>query len=121
MNTEQRQVDKSDGPVVTRMRVVVARVTWMMIGPLVLLVLLLSILKAGSGWATGLDAAFLAVVAAMIAGRWYELRSGQAATSDGRPATWDDFRRYVLILLPSAAAAWAVANLIGNHLLNTAG
>lgn len=104
-------------PTITRFSVLVARVTWFFVGPLALLLLLIGIVNVGSGWATALDVLFFCFVGLMVWCRWVEQRSGQATTVYGEPATPEHFRRYVRTLLPSAAGAWLVANLLGNHIV----
>jgi hypothetical protein len=93
------------------------RLTWMMIGPIVLLFTIYAIVTNGGGWFTIGDAAYGAVVALMVGGRWMEQRSGAATTVTGDPATIEHSKRYVRILLPVAAGAWVAANVLGNHLL----
>ena len=101
--------------------VMAARLVWMMLGPLVLALIFMGIVKAGSGWATLLDLLWFAVVGLMIFCRWWEQRSGQATLATGEPATWEDFRHYVRFLAPIALGAWLAANLIGNHFLSDFG
>lgn len=113
-----REQNPGDGPAVTRFAVLAGRVMWFFFGPLVLVLAAVGILTSGSGWTTALDAVYLTVVALMVWGRWVEQRSGQAMTATGEPATWKDFRRYVEVLVPLAAAVWIAANLLGNHVLN---
>jgi ABC-type polysaccharide/polyol phosphate export permease len=108
-----------DNRAITRLSVAAARVVWFFLGPFSLMLILYGIVTMGSGWATGLDAAFFVIVGLMVYCRWIEQRSGQAITVEGKPATWDDFRRYVKVLLPLAVAAWVVANALGNHILTT--
>lgn len=104
-------------PVVTSFGVLISHVTWFVAGPLALLLTLLGIVNAGTGWATVLDALFFAIVGLMVWCRWRDQRSGQGTTSDGKPSIWADFRRYVLWMPVVAVAAWIVANVIGNHFL----
>jgi len=99
-------------PEITSIGVLAARVVWMLMGPLALLVLAYGIVRAGPGWRTAWDAAFLIVVALMIGARWVEQRSGTATTVTGEPASPVHFRRYVRVLLPVAAAGWIAANLL---------
>ena len=95
---------------------VTAHVAWIFVGPFILLLLLINIVRLGTGWLTALDAAYFVVVAAMILCRWIDQRSGQAITTTGEPSTWADFRRYALLLPPLAIGAWILANAIGNHM-----
>ena len=71
---------------VTSAVVLVSRMMWMMLGPMLLLVTTYAIVTSGS-WFTAWDAAFCGVVALMIAGRWVEQQSGSAVTATGEPAT----------------------------------
>jgi len=94
-----------------------ARLTWVMVGPVALLGLTYAIVSRGTGWLTGFDAAFAIVAGLMLLGRWVEQRSGTATTIKGQPATFEQLKRYVAILMAVAAGVWIVANLLGNHLL----
>ncbi len=94
-----------------------ARLTWVFVGPLVLLGITWGIVSQGTGWLTRLDAAFGIVVGLMLVGRWVEHRSGTATTLTGTPATPEQFRRYMIRLPSLACAVWVVANIVGNHLL----
>ena len=104
-----------NGPVVTSFTILAAHFTWFLLGPLLLLVILMSIVRTGTGWLTALDVAFLVVVAAMILGRWVDQRSGQGTTMTGEPLRWEDFRRYAILLPPLAVGLWILANVLGNH------
>jgi len=99
-------------PEISSIGVLAARVVWMLVGPLALLVLAYGIVRAGPGWRTAWDAAFLIVVALMIGARWLEQRSGTATTVTGEPASPAHFRRYVRVLVPVAAVLWIAANLL---------
>lgn len=86
---------------VTSAVVLLSRMMWMMLGPMLLFLTTYAIVTSGS-WFTAWDAAFCGVVALMIAGRWVEQQSGSAMTATGEPATVRHFRRYVRVLLPLA-------------------
>ncbi|MHB8970662.1 MAG: hypothetical protein ACYC3X_13180 [Pirellulaceae bacterium] len=110
----------STGPVervpITSVTVLAIHVAWMLIGPFILLLLLVNIVRLGTGWLTTLDVTYFIVVTGMVLCRWIDQRSGQAAKSTGEPSTWADFRRYALLLPPLAIGAWILANAIGNHM-----
>jgi hypothetical protein len=95
-----------------------ARLTWVIIGPAALLGITYGIVSGGAGWLTGFDAAFGIVAGLMLLGRWAEQRSGSAVTLTGEPATFQQLKRYVMMLILVTAAIWVVANLVGNHVLN---
>lgn len=106
----QMQPDESN-----RFSVLGARVTWMALGPMVAMLAAVGIISHGRGWVTYVDAIFAVAVALTLFGRWFEMRFGNAMTASGEPATWGHFRRYVMALIPVAAAAWVAANVLGNH------
>jgi len=96
---------------------VLGRLVWMMVGPLSLALTLYYIVTSGTGWGTGVDLLYFVILLAMILGKWLEFRGGDPRTSTGDPAKPGDLRRYILMTLGVGAAVWAVANLVGNHLL----
>jgi hypothetical protein len=102
-------------PVVTKSWILLARISWMIIGPMALVIVCLGIANSSTGWLTPADAAYFAILGLMIACRWAEQRSGQATTATGEPATWFNFNRYVAALVPLAVVVWIVVNVIGNH------
>ena len=96
--------------------VLVGRVFWMMLGPALLLVCIAIILNApGAGWRTTIDLAYFLVLAATIGGRFIEHGGGSPRNGLGEPATAWELRRYVLVAVPLAIAAWCVANYIANR------
>lgn len=102
---------------ITSFAVLGARLTWILIGPLVLVGITYGVVTGGAGWLTGLDAAFAVVVGLMLLGRWVEQRSGTATTLTGEAATPAQLKRYVRTLIPLAVIVWIVANIFGNHVL----
>jgi hypothetical protein len=97
---EKKTLDPSGSPPeMSSFTVLFARLFWGLVGPFALILLGWQNLRAGNGWLTGLDVAFFAFVALMIAARWADQRSGQATTVQGKPATWTDFQRYAVSLL----------------------
>ncbi|MHB0957795.1 MAG: hypothetical protein ACYC6N_23640 [Pirellulaceae bacterium] len=123
LTNENRTTPGSEGlqgspePVVlTSFKVLAAHVVWMFLGPFALVLMLINIVQTGTGWFSAFDATFFVVVAVMLLARWVDQRSGQGLKATGEPSTWEDFRRYALLLPPLAAAAWIVANVIGNHM-----
>ena len=98
--------------------VALARLCWFFFGPMLLAFLTFFIVDTGSGWATALDAAFVAVVGLMLLARWYELRSGLGQDGYGYPATMAAFPRYAAWTVAVSLAVWAGANALGNHVLS---
>ena len=95
-----------------------ARMTWVCLGPAALFFAVLGITYQGTGWLTLLDAFFWLVVGLMMLGRWVEFRAGAATTLTGEPTTQSQYRTYMAWFPAIAALLWAVANALGNHLLN---
>jgi len=94
-----------------------ARVFWMLLGPLTLVLLAMSIVSRGTSWATPADFAFLAVVALLPLARWYEFRHGHAETSTGEPATAAHIGRYCFLSIAGGGAIWVISNILGVHLI----
>ncbi|MCB9867826.1 MAG: hypothetical protein H6816_14465 [Phycisphaerales bacterium] len=94
-----------------------ARVTWVMFGPVSLLIVTAAIVMRGGGWLTILDLLFAAIVVWMLLGRWVEYRGGSAMTIGGNPVSPAQLSRYWVGLPVGAAAIWVVANALGNHVL----
>lgn len=97
--------------------VLLARVFWMLLGPLFLFVLAFNITGKGAGWLTPVDIAYFIVLGGMLLARWVEFRGGNPQTTSGESATPQDLRRYVLMTLAIGFALWVIANLIGNYWL----
>jgi len=116
MKTNPIESDKKPGEIGS-MTVLAARLTWVVVGPAALVLVLAGIVGNATGWFTGLDALFGAVVGLMALARWVEQRSGVATTIAGEPSTIEHCRRYILILMLSALGLWIAANVLSNHIL----
>jgi hypothetical protein len=117
MNTNVESASQNASKPISSLAVLGARLTWILLGPLALLGITWGIVSKGTGWLTGLDAAFGIVVGLMLLGRWVEHRSGSATALTGEPATPEQFKRYMTFLPPLAVAVWIIANVVGNHVL----
>jgi hypothetical protein len=106
MNTEQ----------ITSPTALLARLFWSMIGPLILIFLSIANVKAKTGWISGVDIAFLVILAALVGARWLEFRGGDPRTATGQPAEMSHFSRYAWMTLGAGLGVWVFTNLIGNHL-----
>ena len=114
------QTDSNEKPTVrpvSSMFVLLARLAWCALGPLLLVITTAVIVTSGSGWITPWDLLFVVVVAAMIGGRWVEQRSGSAMTITGEPSTPQNWRHYWHALIPTSGGIWVAANAVGNHML----
>ncbi len=117
MNSPDLHTEHGKPPTITSFRVLVARLMWVMLGPLTLLLIAMGIVSGGHGWTTGLDIFFAIVVLLMIAGRWIEQQSGEGTTFQGDAESTGHCKRYTVGLLAAAGAVWVTANVLGNHLL----
>ncbi len=97
--------------------IVFVRVFWMALGPLMLGLLVLAIIRNGKGWFTPADLWFLVILNALILARWAEFRTGHALNSMGQPAKPDDFRRYITGAAAIGLGGWVIANVIGNYVM----
>jgi hypothetical protein len=113
MTVEKNPSNDQAAGQISSLKVLGARLTWLMLGPVALALMIWAIASKGRGWLTGLNAAFFVVLGLTILGRWVEQRSGAATTLTGRPATLAHCKRYTVVLLAVAAVAWVVANLVG--------
>jgi len=96
---------------------VLARLLWIMVGPVFLAVFGYWIIKTGNGWFTPADFAFLGILAAMIVARWLEFRGGHPKTAEGEPATAAHLRRYAIGAAVVGLSLWVAVNLVANHVL----
>jgi hypothetical protein len=91
---------------------ILARLTWMLFGPFVLLVSAFVLLGKRAGFPSFPDFAFAAAVGAMLLGRWLEFRTGTALTATGEPATGQHLRRYWLWAAIFGLAVWVITAVV---------
>lgn len=101
-------------PQETRSSAALARVYWMLLGPMALALAAFSIVKAGPGWLNPADIAYFALLAAVLAARCLEFRAGSPQTAEGEPATPADLRRYLIATSVIGLAIWVFLNLLAN-------
>lgn len=99
---------------ISSFRVLLARVLWTMVLPVVLFLAAYRIVDRGNGWFTAWDLAFWVVVALMLGCRGVEQRSGEATTLTGKASTPQHFLRYAVALFVATGLVWIIANVIGN-------
>lgn len=100
----------------TSMVFVFTRLYWMMLGPFLLVINTMMLVRGSAGWLSGKSIVYLALLAGVPLARWWELRSGNAKTSMGETATPDHVRQYAIIAVAVGLVVWAAANGAGLYL-----
>jgi hypothetical protein len=90
---------------------------WLFVGPLAMVLTLVSITQRGTGWATFHDALFFGLLLTSVAARWIDAVNGDPVISGGDAVDTRGARQYTMWVVGAGVAAWVVANAIGNHLL----
>ena len=92
-----------------------ARLIWMMFGPMGLTVTALGVAgNADSGWRTTADIVYLILLAVTILARWFEFVSGSGTTGTGEPLTRGGMVRHTVLMAGVGLAVCVCANLIAN-------
>lgn len=103
----------------TPLRSILCRITWMFVGPLLLVAATIAVAAKRNGWVSFADVAFFLVLGAMLAGRWFEFRLGDPQTATGERATRQDLRRYALVMVALGLGVWGAATLVATWRLGT--
>jgi len=90
-----------------------ARLYWMFLGPMLLLLVAIAVVNDSGGWVTPKSLVFLGMLALLLVCRWAEFHAGDARTAEGEPATQAHLRRYLLVAGLIGGTAWLAANLVG--------
>lgn len=97
-----------------------ARIFRLLMGPGVLLLLGLSIVNRGVGWAGPHNLAYLIVLALIMLARWYEFRENPT-TSAGEPASPADLHKFLAGSVVIGGGLWCAFNLLGGYLADRRG
>jgi hypothetical protein len=103
----------------TTLRAMLCRMTWMFIGPMLLVAATIAVAVKRNGWVSFADVAFFLVLGAMLAGRWFEFRLGDPQTATGERATRQDLRRYALGMVAVGLGIWGAATVVATLRLGT--
>jgi len=82
---------------------------WMLVGNGILALCAVAI-AAGSSLFGAADLFYWLTVGGLLAARYVDIRYLNGRTAEGKPATPAHWRRYAVILIAVAAAAWIVAH-----------
>ena len=94
-----------------------ARLVWMLMGNLALVVLVFVIYQS-AGW-TIADLAYWLIIGVMIGARYIDIARFAGTTMNDEPATMAHFRRYLLLVLLVGAAVFAAARALGPGFTHT--
>jgi hypothetical protein len=87
----------------------IARIIWIMVGNFGLLVLMVLIIQRKAF--SALDAAFWAVVGALLFIRYADIKWLKGQGPDAQPATMKDWGRYARLLFILAGGVWALSHI----------
>ena len=96
-----------------------ARLYWMFLGPMLLLLGAVSLVNGRGGRLAPRSLTFVGMFASLLLCRWAEFHAGNAKTAEGEPATAAHLRRYLLVATLIGSAVWVVANLVGAYRAGT--
>lgn len=96
----------------TSVLAVLGRLTWMLFGPFVAVLTLISLLTRKPVGLASLDGIYFCALGAMLVGRYVEFRNGRAVTGTGTLATHEDLRRYLWVAGTVGAFLWLAVMLM---------
>ncbi len=88
------------------------RLAWMFLGNGALFVLAVFIAQGPRAAISALDAAYWAVVAALIGLRYLDIKAFKGQTATSEPATMAHWRRYAVIVLAASLVGWGLAHAV---------
>ncbi len=95
-----------------------ARLWWMLLGNGILAFCVIFIFENKSGFLHAADWVFWIAVATLVVVRYLDIRFLHGETAAGGPASLRHWVKYVILLLVSSTAVWALAHA-ANHLFVT--
>lgn len=91
------------------------RLIWMIVGNIVLVLTARAIWVNRDSAFSWLDPFFWALVAALAAIRYWDMKKFGGQTATGKPVSPDLYRKYLYILIGVAAVLWVAAHLLRNR------
>jgi len=107
-----RDVQVSQEPAPSSGLGALTRLGWMLFGPLAIFMTLLGISTRRPWDLGGRDVLFALLLGGTLLARYIDIIRFQGSTSDGAPATLQDFRRYAAGLVVISGGVWAMAHLV---------
>lgn len=100
----------------TSFQMFAVRLTWAIIGPLALFVMLATMTQDKSGTFNGVDIGYFAILFITIGARYWDFSAGDRNNLMGEMTTHSMLRKYSLNVLILGTGAWLLVNLIGSYL-----
>jgi hypothetical protein len=113
MAVEQRQTNPQPEMEPAGFVPFVLRLFWMAFGNIGLLFCAAFVAKGTAPMV--MDVAFFTVAIALVVARYVDVVRFKGDTSEGKPATLADWRRYALKLTVFSTALWALARIAASH------
>jgi len=101
-----------EAPAINTMSGCLVRLCWMAFGNCVLVYSALFILQNSRSFLSAADAVFWAVLAAVIAVRYVDIKRFHGQTVTCEPATMAHWRRYVMFMLGISFVIWSLAHVM---------
>ena len=98
---------------------IIARLFWMAIGNVVLVMACVSILHRSGPMFRTADLVFWVTVLALILVRYLDIRLCDGQTAMGTPASIAHWKKYSVLLLAGSTAAWAICHAVTYLSANT--
>lgn len=99
----------------TPARVLLARIYWIMFGPLFLFMLAYQMATRNDGWTAGSDILYLVFLAGLMIARWLEYRVGSPDSTTGQVLSRTSLVHYCVLAVSLGMIVWIVANIVGNR------
>jgi len=98
----------------TPLLAVLGRLTWMLFGPLAVVLSAITLVGKDKALLSLADAGYFTALAAMLLGRCVEFSSGHALTATGEPATTSHLRRYLIGAAAIGLGVWLLVKAAGS-------
>ena len=108
MSTQREQTADRQGGFLS----IIARLFWMAIGNVVLVMACVSILHRSGPLFHTADVVFWVTVLALILVRYLDIRLWDGQTAMGTPASMAHWKKYSVLLLAGSTVAWAICHAV---------
>ena len=105
-------------PPITSLNLLLCRLWWCFVGPVILCFLAIQQSVAPDGWLAASDIGFLIVMLTTVGSRWVSFRAGDRVNAFGDIVGVEQLRRYSMFFLGGGTVVWIVTNVIGNRIFH---